>query len=116
MTTGARSSCPGRSTAPTGCCSRLVQEYDVTAALRPGTNVLLVRVHQWSAATYLEDQDQWWLPGIFREVTPLEVDADHGRVLDAGRARADLLLMERHNVDAVRTSHYPPHPVARRAT
>ena len=216
----------------TGTGSRLVQEYDVTSTLRPGTNVLLVRVHQWSAATYLEDQDQWWLPGIFREVTLLarpagragrrlgagrlrppdrprhaaaarrggrrglagrparagarpradarragrpgragrastpgrssrgaptaracttsrwppparwsgcapgfrtvtvdgdrllvngaplvfhgvnrhEVDADHGRVFDPDRARADLLLMKRHNVDAIRTSHYPPHP------
>jgi len=28
-------------------------------------------VHQWSAASYLEDQDQWWLPGIFRSVTLL---------------------------------------------
>ncbi len=212
----------------TGTGSRLVQEYDVTAVLRPGTNVLLVRVHQWSAATYLEDQDQWWLPGIFRDVTLLarpagalddvwveagydhtsgrgtlhvqveagdaawpvrvripeldlehtvdgpgpvdlldagdvapwsaesprlyevevrsrgevvrlrtgfrtvqvvgdrllvngaplvfhgvnrhEVDADAGRVFDPERARADLLLMKRHNVDAIRTSHYPPHP------
>ena len=46
--------------------SRLVTELDVTDALRPGTNVLAVRVHQWSAASYVEDQDQWWLPGIFR--------------------------------------------------
>ncbi|MGI3783697.1 MAG: glycoside hydrolase family 2 TIM barrel-domain containing protein [Janthinobacterium lividum] len=51
--------------------SRLVQELDVTEALRPGTNVLAVRVHQWSAASYVEDQDQWWLPGIFRAVTLL---------------------------------------------
>ncbi len=51
--------------------SRLVQELDVTEALRPGTNVLAVRVHQWSAASYVEDQDQWWLPGIFRSVTLL---------------------------------------------
>ncbi|SDV04709.1 beta-galactosidase [Microlunatus sagamiharensis] len=51
--------------------SRLVQELDVTDALRPGTNVLAVRVHQWSAASYVEDQDQWWLPGIFRSVTLL---------------------------------------------
>ena len=28
-----------------------------------------MRVHQWSASTYVEDQDQWWLPGIFRDVT-----------------------------------------------
>ncbi|WP_419774948.1 glycoside hydrolase family 2 protein, partial [Glycomyces harbinensis] len=26
-------------------------------------------VHQWSAASYLEDQDMWWLSGIFRPVT-----------------------------------------------
>ena len=51
--------------------SRLVQELDVTDALRPGTNVIAVRVHQWSAASYVEDQDQWWLPGIFRSVTLL---------------------------------------------
>jgi beta-galactosidase len=52
--------------------SRLPAEFDVTAHLRPGaTNVLAVRVHQWSAGSYLEDQDMWWLPGIFREVTLL---------------------------------------------
>jgi beta-galactosidase len=51
--------------------SRLVQEFDVTDALRPGTNEIVVRVHQWSSMSYLEDQDQWWLPGIFRDVTLL---------------------------------------------
>lgn len=54
-----------------GKASRLVQEFDVTPALRSGENQLTVRVHQWSDASYLEDQDQWWLPGIFREVTLL---------------------------------------------
>ncbi|MET1007423.1 MAG: glycoside hydrolase family 2 TIM barrel-domain containing protein, partial [Propionibacteriaceae bacterium] len=49
--------------------SRLAQEFDVTEAVRPGTNVLRVLVHQWSSMSYLEDQDQWWLPGIFRDVT-----------------------------------------------
>ena len=34
----------------------------------PGRNVLAVRVHQWSAGSYLEDQDMWWLSGIFRPV------------------------------------------------
>ncbi len=51
--------------------SRLVQEFDVTELLRPGRNVIMVRVHQWSSMSYLEDQDQWWLPGIFRDVTLL---------------------------------------------
>ncbi|MFJ3033918.1 glycoside hydrolase family 2 TIM barrel-domain containing protein [Curtobacterium pusillum] len=51
--------------------SRLATEFDVTSVLRPGSNEVRVRVHQWSAASYLEDQDQWWLPGIFRDVTLL---------------------------------------------
>ncbi len=51
--------------------SRLPTEFEVGALLRPGDNVLAVRVHQWSAASYLEDQDMWWLPGIFRDVTLL---------------------------------------------
>lgn len=52
-----------------GVGSRLAQEFDVTTVVRPGSNLVVVRVHQWSASSYLEDQDQWWLPGIFRDVT-----------------------------------------------
>ena len=49
--------------------SRLAHEFDVTDVLVPGRNILAVRVAQFSAASYLEDQDMWWLPGIFRDVT-----------------------------------------------
>lgn len=52
-----------------GAGSRLAQEFDVTDAVHAGRNTVAVRVHQWSAGSYLEDQDQWWLPGIFRSVT-----------------------------------------------
>ncbi|MET9846546.1 glycoside hydrolase family 2 TIM barrel-domain containing protein [Streptomyces ossamyceticus] len=197
--------------------SRLAHEFAVGQLLKPTGNVLAVRVHQWSAGSYLEDQDQWWLPGIFREVTllhrpagavldffvhasydhvggtgTLRVDSDvdgrvlvpaldidvatgepvtvpvepwtaetphlydgelvtegervplrigfrtvvledglikvngrpilfkgvnrhewhpeRGRALDLETMRADVLLMKRHNINAVRTSHYPPHP------
>jgi beta-galactosidase len=48
--------------------SRLPTEFDVSGTLRPGRNVLAVRVHQWSAGSYLEGQDMWWLSGIFRPV------------------------------------------------
>ena len=51
--------------------SRLRQELDVTESVRAGENVLVVGVHQWSAMSYIEDQDQWWLPGLFREVSLL---------------------------------------------
>jgi beta-galactosidase len=56
--------------------SRLTHEFDVTASVRPGRNVLAVRVAQFSAHSYLEDQDMWWLPGIFRDVTLLVRPAD----------------------------------------
>ncbi|GAA3708629.1 glycoside hydrolase family 2 TIM barrel-domain containing protein [Zhihengliuella alba] len=49
--------------------SRLTHEFDLTDHLRQDRNRLVVRVHQFSAASYVEDQDQWWLPGIFRSVT-----------------------------------------------
>ncbi len=208
--------------------SRLAQELDVTDELVAGANVLHLRVHQWSAHSYLEDQDQWWLPGVFREVELLarpaagiddvwlradfdpetaagmiipelvadagawpitialpelgitttaqspddlgafavgtvqpwsadrprlydvevsnavetrslrvgfrrveiighdwlvngtklrlrgvnrhEYDPDHGRVFNRESARAGLLLMKQHNINAIRTAHYPPHP------
>ncbi len=51
--------------------SKLVHEFDVTGILHAGANVLVVRVAQFSASSYLEDQDAWWLPGIFRDVTLL---------------------------------------------
>ncbi|WP_147919618.1 glycoside hydrolase family 2 TIM barrel-domain containing protein [Ruania zhangjianzhongii] len=208
--------------------SRLAHELDITEAVHAGENTVAVRVAQWSAGSYLEDQDQWWLPGIFREVTALhrpaggvqdvwldadrdpvtgegylvpeitatedafpirlqlpalgvdvhwaspeavdtidvgpvqawsaedpvryqttvssavetvtlevgfrrveivgdqflvngrrvvfsgmnrhESHPDRGRVFDEADARADLALMKQHNVNAIRTSHYPPHP------
>src|ERR1700677_180071 len=49
--------------------SRLVREFDVTRVLAEGENLIAVRVHQWSAGSYLEDQDMWWVSGIFRSVT-----------------------------------------------
>ncbi len=51
--------------------SRLPSEFEVGHLLRPQGNVLVVRVHQWSSGSYLEDQDMWWMSGIFRSVTLL---------------------------------------------
>ena len=49
--------------------SRLAHECDITDRVRLGENTITVRVHQFSPGSYLEDQDQWWLPGIFRSVS-----------------------------------------------
>ena len=51
--------------------SRVPAEFDVTKAARPGRNVVAVAVYQWSDGSYLEDQDMWWLSGIFRDVSLL---------------------------------------------
>ncbi len=48
--------------------SRMPSEFDITPLVKPGKNILAVRVYQWSDGTYLEDQDMWWLSGIFRDV------------------------------------------------
>ncbi|GIF53823.1 beta-galactosidase [Asanoa ferruginea] len=68
--------------------SRLVTEFDVTGALRAAAdNVLAIRVVQWSAGSYLEDQDMWWLSGIFRGVDLIARPVDGA--LDDVTVRAD---------------------------
>ena len=78
--------------------SRLPSEFTVGQLLRPGQNTLAVRVHQWSSGSYLEDQDMWWLPGIFRDVTLLArpliddvfVHASYDHLTGAGTLRVDV--------------------------
>ncbi|MEY8431813.1 glycoside hydrolase family 2 TIM barrel-domain containing protein [Lachnospiraceae bacterium 48-42] len=51
-----------------GKVSRLQAEYDITGLVCEGENDITVRVYKWSDGTYLEDQDMWWLSGIYRDV------------------------------------------------
>lgn len=53
--------------------SRNPAEFDVTSQLDK-SNTLVVVVSQWSSGTYIEDQDQWWLSGIFRDVHLISFD------------------------------------------
>lgn len=48
--------------------SRLPAEFNITPYLKEGNNLLALRVYRWSDGSYLEDQDMWWLSGIFRDV------------------------------------------------
>ena len=48
--------------------SRLPAEFDLTDLLQSGENRIAVMVLRWSDGSYLEDQDMWWLSGIFRSV------------------------------------------------
>jgi len=72
--------------------SRLPAEFDLTSYLHPGENSLTALVIRWSDGSYLEDQDHWWMAGIYRDVTlyatpkvhmfdffaRTELDADYG--------------------------------------
>lgn len=49
--------------------SRLPSEFDISPLIHKGKNSLSVRVYQWSDGSYIEDQDMWWLSGIFRDVS-----------------------------------------------
>jgi beta-galactosidase len=51
-----------------GTDSRLASEYDITDLVRRGANELAIVVMRYSAQSYVEDQDQWWMAGVHREV------------------------------------------------
>jgi beta-galactosidase len=69
-----------------GTDSRLPSEYDITDHLVAGANHLAIVVVRYSAQSYVEDQDQWWMAGLHRSVhiearspvhvADVEVDAD----------------------------------------
>ena len=48
--------------------SRTAAEFDVTDIVKPGRNVVAVEVYRYSDGSYMEDQDMFWLSGIFRSV------------------------------------------------
>ena len=49
--------------------SKTSVEFDITPYVQAGENSLSVEVYRWSSATYLEDQDFWYLSGINRDVS-----------------------------------------------
>ncbi len=49
--------------------SRLPAEFDLTDFVTAGADhVLNLRVHRWSASTWIEDQDMWWMAGLHRSL------------------------------------------------
>jgi beta-galactosidase len=83
-----------------GTDSRLPSEYDITSHLVAGRNHLAIVVVRWSAQSYVEDQDQWWMAGLHRSVF-IEARA-MVHVADV-RCLADLRLTDGAGLLAVRT-------------
>ena len=51
-----------------GTDSRLASEYDISSVVREGANIVAITVCRYSAQSYVEDQDQWWMAGLHREI------------------------------------------------
>jgi len=66
--------------------SRLPAEFEVTAHARTGGNLLAVAVVRWSDASFLEDQDHWFMAGLQRSVHLLSLGPTFLRdvAIDAG--------------------------------
>lgn len=81
-----------------GTDSRLPSEYDLSEHARSGVNELAVVVVRFSAHSFIEDQDQWWMAGLHRSVwiesrprthlCDVIVDTDYDP--DAGVGRVDV--------------------------
>ena len=48
--------------------SRLASTFEITDRVGKGDNEIAIVVPRWSDASWIEDQDQWWLPGLHRSV------------------------------------------------
>ncbi len=62
--------------------SKLPAEFDVTAAMRPGRNIVAIELYRYADGSYLEDQDFWRVNGIERSVTLYAAPATHLRDVD----------------------------------
>jgi beta-galactosidase len=47
---------------------RLATEFDLSPFVIEGENRLTILVIRWSDGSFVEDQDQWWMAGIHRDV------------------------------------------------
>ena len=68
-----------RAWARTAACPRPSTSPTTSGA---ATNDLAIVVPQWSDASWIEDQDQWWLPGLHRSVELVSVPTTS--IADAG--------------------------------
>jgi beta-galactosidase len=73
--------------------SRLPAEFDISAAVRHGEeNELMAIVVKWSDSSFVEDQDQWWLSGLHREVFLYSTPATYIRDVHAVPSVAEDLV------------------------
>lgn len=81
--------------------SRLPAEFDITDHIETGQNIIAVQVMRWSDGSFLEDQDHWWMAGIYRDVILYSLPEVHlwdvfaRPVLDDGYTDAKLTVISK---------------------
>ncbi len=55
--------------------SRNAAAFDITSFLKKGANLIACKVVRFSDASFVEDQDHWWMAGIFRDVYLYSTDS-----------------------------------------
>lgn len=87
--------------------------YDMTLTVRAGDEVSEVVPHRLGLAEVTWADGQLRLNGqrfVMHGVNRHDHDDHRGRAVGIDRVRRDLALMKQHNINAVRTSHYPNDP------
>ena len=54
--------------------SRLPAEFDLSSRLKSGRNSMAVMCIRYGDASYVEDQDHWWMAGLYRSVKLYSTD------------------------------------------
>lgn len=80
--------------------TRLASEFDLTPYLVRGKNTLAVKVIRWSDGTYTEDQDHWFMAGIYRDVYLYSTDQAY---IEDVFAIGDLDRKYRNGILSIRT-------------
>ncbi len=79
--------------------SKLASDFRITDYVKPGENLLAVQVMRFADSTYLEDQDYWYLSGIYRDVwliakPPLHIEDTHWTALPDLHTHAGTFCMD----------------------
>ena len=57
--------------------SRTPAAFDISEYVQEGSNTLTAVVIRWSDGSFLEDQDHWWMAGIYRDVYLYSTDREY---------------------------------------
>ena len=80
--------------------TRLPSEFDISRFVISGTNRIAAKVIRWSDSSYIEDQDQWWMAGIYRDVYLYSTDKAY---IDDIFARGDFDVESRAGILSIDT-------------